>query len=64
MEIGREHRNASVRRKQFELAMAGNPTMLVWLGKQYLGQHDKLGISAPDGGPVKLVVEHIGSDGE
>ena len=27
--------------KQFELAMDGNVTMLVWLGKQYLGQTDK-----------------------
>jgi hypothetical protein len=41
IEEGREHRNASVRRKQFEIAMAGNPTMLIWLGKQYLEQSDK-----------------------
>lgn len=25
----------SLRRAQFELAMKGNPTMLIWLGKQY-----------------------------
>jgi hypothetical protein len=29
------------RRKQFELAMAGNPTMLIFLGKQWLGQSDR-----------------------
>jgi len=32
----------SLRRKQYETAMAGNPTMLIWLGKQYLGQTDKV----------------------
>ena len=32
----------SLRRKQYETAMAGNPTLLIWLGKQYLGQSDKL----------------------
>jgi len=32
---------ASLRSKQFEIAMAGNVTMLIWLGKQYLGQSDK-----------------------
>ena len=30
----------SLRRKQFELAMEGDKSMLVWLGKQYLGQKD------------------------
>jgi len=35
---------ASLRRRQFELAANGNPTMLVWLGKQYLGQSDKTDI--------------------
>jgi hypothetical protein len=33
--------NVSLRRKQMELAMKGNVTMLIWLGKQYLGQADK-----------------------
>lgn len=31
----------SLRRKQYEMAMNGNITMLIWLGKQYLGQADK-----------------------
>ncbi|HCJ37806.1 MAG TPA: hypothetical protein DHV37_05710 [Erysipelotrichaceae bacterium] len=30
----------SVRRKQFQVADAGNPTMLIWLGKQYLNQKE------------------------
>lgn len=28
--------------KQYETAMKGNPAMLIWLGKQWLGQSDKL----------------------
>jgi len=31
----------SLRRRQYECAMAGNSTMLVWLGKQWLKQSDK-----------------------
>ena len=31
----------SLRRKQFDHAMSGNSTMLIWLGKQWLGQADK-----------------------
>ena len=30
----------SVRRSQYKLAEAGNATMCIWLGKQYLGQRD------------------------
>lgn len=32
----------SLRRKQFEVAMSGNVTMLIFLGKQYLEQSDKV----------------------
>ena len=31
---------ASLRRTQFKTAEAGNATMLIWLGKQWLGQRD------------------------
>lgn len=34
----------SLRRSQFQLA-AKNPTMAIWLGKQYLGQRDKYDIN-------------------
>lgn len=30
----------SLRRKQMQIALAGNVTMLIWLGKQKLGQHE------------------------
>lgn len=30
----------SLRRKQFEVAMSGNPTMLIWLGRNMLDQSE------------------------
>lgn len=38
---GREKGKSSLRRRQFELCKR-NATMCIWLGKQYLGQSDKL----------------------
>ena len=32
----------SLRRKQLEVALSGNTTMLIWLGKQHLEQKDKV----------------------
>ena len=40
----------SLRRKQFTTAMNGNTTMLIWLGKNWLGQkdsHDEVGGQQP-----------------
>lgn len=54
---GKEKCKASVRRKQFELAMAGNPTMLVWLGKQILGQSDKAELTGANGGPIQAQIQ-------
>lgn len=45
---------ASLRRRQFELAANGNTTMLVWLGKQYLGQSDKTDIAIDENRVDKL----------
>jgi len=41
MERGRENAKFSLRRMQWIAAKAGNPAMLVWLGKQILGQKDR-----------------------
>ena len=49
---GRLQGKASLRRKQFELALSGNTTMLIWLGKQVLGQADKQEILQT--GPIVL----------
>ena len=37
---GRLALNMSLRRAQINTALSGNPTLLIWLGKQYLGQSD------------------------
>ncbi len=47
-ENGKEQGKASLRRKQYEVAMKGNPTMLVWLGKQYLKQAEKIEADVTD----------------
>jgi hypothetical protein len=41
-ESGREEGRMSVRRKQFEAAMSGNITALIWWGKQHLNQSDRI----------------------
>jgi hypothetical protein len=45
---GRDETRERIRRKQIEIAEAGNVTMLIWLGKQLLGQSDT---------PAPIVVE-------
>jgi precorrin-4 methylase len=39
-ELKRKSGRASLRRKQWQMA-DNNPTMAIWLGKQYLNQTDK-----------------------
>jgi hypothetical protein len=38
-----------LRAKQFSIAMEGDKTMLVWLGKQYLNQKDRNELTGNDG---------------
>lgn len=45
---GRENGKMSLRRKQFEVAMSGNVPMLIWLGKQRLGQADRFDVGNAD----------------
>lgn len=41
---------SSLRRQQFRLAEMGDRVMLIWLGKQYLGQRDNFPSDTPDTG--------------
>jgi hypothetical protein len=43
----------SLRRRQIDVAMSGNASMLIWTGKQYLGQSDKSEVSGT------LTLEHL-----
>ncbi len=47
--IGNLH--MSLKRKQVEMALAGDRTMLIWLGKNYLGQRDNLDSKLTGSGP-------------
>ena len=53
---------ASLRRRQFKAAEDGNATMLVWLGKQWLGQLDKPSdaFENDNGNITKVKIEVIG----
>lgn len=42
IEAGRNNGKSTLRRLQWALAKQGNVTMLIWLGKQLLGQKDKV----------------------
>ena len=41
IELGREAGLSKLQQRQWQAAMDGNITMMIWLGKQYLGQSDK-----------------------
>lgn len=41
MDAGKERLRVSLRRMQYEKAKDGNVAMLIWLGKQYLGQSER-----------------------
>jgi predicted transcriptional regulator len=42
LQVGQARGRATLRRLQWKQAEDGNPTMLIWLGKQLLGQRDKV----------------------
>jgi hypothetical protein len=44
----RSGRKLRLRQKQYQMAMEGNVTMLIWLGKQELGQYDESRIRVGD----------------
>ncbi len=54
MDRGQANGRTSLRRAQWKAAMAGDRTMLVWLGKQILGQKDKVEHAGPNGGPIEI----------
>jgi hypothetical protein len=60
-ELKRAEGRASLRRAQWKAAQEGNPTMLVWLGKQMLGQRDKVDVdnTSSDGSMTPQVVERV-----
>lgn len=57
---GRAKGRLSVRRMQMRLANEGNPTMCIWLGKQLLGQKDRMETATTAGAETpKLIVQVV-----
>ena len=52
----------SLRRKQFEVAHSGNVTMLIWLGKQHLGQTDKVEQTVEQDSEITINVVRVGKN--
>ena len=47
----------SLRRHQYKTAMDGNASLLIWLGKQWLGQKDSIKVSGDEDSPIKLAYD-------
>jgi hypothetical protein len=45
---GKENGKKSLRRAQFAKALEGNPAMLIWLGKFYLGQKEEINFTSSE----------------
>ena len=55
----KEAGRSSLRRMQWKTAESGNPTMQIWLGKQYLGQKDKQELTGEDGGDINITIKRV-----
>jgi hypothetical protein len=49
----------SLRRQQFKMLREGSTAMAIWLGKQYLGQRDRVEqtLRTPPGDPLRIEAE-------
>jgi hypothetical protein len=54
---GYAHMRIGIRREQIKLLQAGSATMAVWLGKQYLGQSDRVRVEEPAVKPEDAAIE-------
>jgi len=53
---GKAQRVAAIRKAQYDAMLALNPTILIWLGKNELGQTDKSVVehTGAEGGPIRV----------
>ena len=54
----------SLRRKQYEVAQSGSVPMLIWLGKQYLGQSDKVENHIEPDNEININIRRVGKDAD
>ena len=52
-EMGMGRGKMSLRRAQMDLALGGNATMQIWLGKNILGQRDNIEVTGNAAGPIE-----------
>ena len=64
IEKGRTNLRASLRRWQLEAAKKGNVAMLIWLGKQMLGQTEKIEQTTEAKVETKAEITYIASWGD
>ena len=57
LDAGRARGRTRLRNKQYEVAMSGNTAMLIWLGKQMLGQSDRQEVKTS--GTISSVTEVV-----
>ena len=66
IERGRMRGRTSLRRMQLKACEQGNPALLIWLGKQYLGQTDHVAVTGS--APTIIVslpqMPHLGRNGD
>lgn len=61
-EMGKEGGRKSLRRMQWKAAEKGNTAMMIWLGKQYLGQRDVQEYQGAGGGPFVVEIVRFGAN--
>src|SRR5205823_107423 len=62
LERGNTELKVSLRRRQIKSALDGNVTMLIWLGKQFLGQTDKSRTELAGEVAVPTKIEHMSAE--
>lgn len=55
----RAEKRTELIQKQWDVALAGDRTMMIWLGKNYAGQTDKADVTSA-GEALKVIIERIG----
>lgn len=58
-ELGKADLKRKLRHKQVQMALSGNPAMLIWLGKNLLDQKDKQDIEVTGRARVVMVEEIV-----
>lgn len=65
VELGRDNGKQTLRQVQWNSAVEDkNITMMIWLGKQYLGQSDKTDLLGRDGKPFEFTIAINSQNGD